>query len=315
MDSAQASARRVFGLAVANVIVGVVTPLVINVFDASALSISDEIQLGVMLFCSGALLESLYFLAALRERAVREDKLWDVHEPLDSRLASIRKSLRTLESGVDPHSDIFLKYFHRKIHEVEGDVRQTANTRELRVDSGNLDLSEPLLRSLTGLPTDIIRIVHLLSQNDDLFNPHEAQWFSTVLRAVESRKVIEVRRILVSESPAEETEEGTQRLLRFHGHTPDYDYRLMSAAYFRRLTRSFRLQGEFVDFGLYGERYLFRGVVYQPDDFVGVYSRDTTVIERYKNFFDSCWSAPGSRTVDASTLAPITIQEFFAPRP
>jgi hypothetical protein len=286
---------------------------VINFFDASALAVSDEVQLGVMLFCAGALLESLYFLAALKERAVREEHLWDVHEPLDSRLASIRKSLRTLESGVDPQTDIFLRYFHRKVHEVEGDVRQTANTRELRVDSGNLDLSEPLLHSMSGLPTDIIRIVHLLSHNDDLFNPHEAQWFSTVLRVVESRKVIEVRRILVSENPDEETEEGTRRLLRFHAHTSDYDYRLMAADYFQRLARSFRLQGEFVDFGLYGERYLFRGVVYEADDFVGVYSRENMVIERYKNFFDTCWSAPGSRTVDPSTLTPITVQEFFAP--
>lgn len=315
MDTSQNSARHVVLLAVANVVVGVAVPLVIDVFQRSALSVSDEILLGVMLFCAGSLLESLYFLAALKERAVREDQLWDVHEPVDSRLASIRKSLRTLESGVEPKTDIFLKYFHRKVHEVESSVRQTANTHELRVDSGNLDLSEPLLRSLTGLPTDVIRIVHLLSHNDDLFNPHEAQWFNTVLAAVQAGKVVEVRRVLVAGTPAEEEYEGTKRLLRFHTHTPGYDYRLVSASHFGRLARAFRLQGEFVDFGLYGERYLFRGVVYEPDDFVGVYSRETTTIERYKNLFDACWSAPGSRTVDPTTLTPISTQEFFAPLP
>lgn len=315
MDAAQASARRVAALTVANVVAGASVPLVIDVFQESALSVSDEIQLGVMLFCAGALLESLYFLAALKERAVREDFLWDVHQSVDSRLASIRKSVRTLESGVDPQTDIFLKYFNRKIHEVEGDIRQTANTGELRVDSGNLDLSGPLLRSMTGVDTDIIRIVHLLSHNAELFNPHEAQWFSTVLSAVEGRRVIEVRRILVAEDPAQESEEGTERLLRFHTHTPNYDYRLLAAPYFARLARSFRLQGEFVDFGLYGERYLFRGVVYEPDDFVGVYSREPAVIERYKNFFDTCWAAPGSRTADPAALTPIDVQEFFDPLP
>jgi hypothetical protein len=183
----------------------------------------------------------------------------------------------------------------------------------LRVDSGNLDLSRPLLESLTGIDSDVIRIVHFLSANDALFDPHESQWFSTVLGAVESRKVVEVRRLLVSVDDVEEGTELSLRLMRFHAHTPNFEYRLIKKPYFERLTRSFRLQGAFVDFGLYGSRYLFRGISYDTDDFVGVYSREAATIERYLNFFDACWSAPGSRVRDAALLPPITVQEFFAP--
>jgi hypothetical protein len=315
MPGMQMSARLISVLSAANIVVSITVTLIIDLFQKTELEPANSILLGMVLFCATSLLESLYFLAELRIRAVREEELWDVHEPADSRLASMRKSLRTIEKGVDPRTDIFLKYFHQKIHDLESDIRHTANTLELRVDSGNLDLSRPLLDSLTGVESDIIRIVHLLSHNDDLFNPHEAQWFNTVLRAVDNRKVIEVRRLLVSVNDDEENHELSRRLMRFHTHTPHYDYRLMRKPYFERLARSFRLQGSFVDFGLYGIRYLFRGISYDADDFVGMYARDATTIDRYVKFFDMCWASPGSRQADPTTLSPISVQDFFAPMP
>src|SRR5882757_527361 len=306
-DAVGTSAKQVSLLAAANVVISVAVPLGVDLFGGKRAGATDDFLLGAVLFCATSLLESLYFLAELRTRAAREESLWDVHEPVDSRLASTRKSLRSLEVGVDPKADIFLRYFQRKIHDLESDVRQTANTLELRVDSSNLDLSAPLLESLTGADTDVIRIVHLLSSNNALFNPHEAQWFTTVLRSVESRRVIEVRRLLVSVDDAEESTEYSQRLLRWHTNTPNFDYRLIRRAYFDRLARSFRLHGTFIDFGLYGRRYLFRAISYDADDFVGVYSREATTIDRYLSFFDMCWTAPGSRQLDPSGLTPISV--------
>jgi hypothetical protein len=313
MEHRTHSARTVLLLALINIFLSAFVPLG-AVLIRRPLSGADNFIIGTVLFCAGSLLEILYYLAQLRERAAREDAVWDSHTDIDAKLSSIRKSIRSLESGIDPHHDIFIQYYRSRVVSLEADARQTARSRELRVDSQNLDLSAPLLDSFVGTETDIIRIVHFLLENDALFNVHEAQWFYRVFDAVNRRKVVAVHRLLVFQDRAELQDPRSIRLMRFLRNAEHFDYRLISAENFERLAKSFRLFGEFADFGIYGERYLFRGLLYAEKDFVGLYSRDLQSIRKYVAFFDFCWGSPTSRRLDGQTTAePIGIEELFEP--
>ncbi|MFB8276953.1 hypothetical protein [Nocardia colli] len=299
-------------LTLLNVTFAVVGPVASAIIGKPLGGVND-LLVGIMLFSAGALVEILYYLATLRERVAREDAVWDSHSNIDSKLSSIRKSLRSLENGVDPENDIFLRYFSSRVNAMEVEARQTAGDKELRVDSQNLDLSDPLLDSFTGNEADIIRIVHFLSRNDALFNVHEAQWFYQVHSKVLSRRLNGVRRLLIFSNDQELNDERTKQLIGFLEHTDHYDYRLISNENFQRLSRSFRLQGEFKDFGIYGTKYLFRGLLYADNDFVGVYSRDAETITRYIHFFDFCLQSPTSRRSAPDEVVPIGIDELFRP--
>lgn len=304
--------RTVALLVLANIIFSSGVPLGAGIIN-KPLDGAENLLVGTMLFCAGSLLEILYYLALLKERAIKEDIVWDSHELIDSKLSSIRKALRSLESGVDPRNDIFLKYFQGRVFSLESEVRQTAGNKELRVDSQNLDLSGPLLDSFTGKETDVLRIVHFFAQNDALFNVHEAQWFYRVYEAADTRRLVEVRRLLIYADQAELEDMKSKRLMGFLTGANNYDYRILAQRNFDRLCGSFRLQGEFADFGIYGERYLFRGILYADTDFVGSYSRDLETITRYVNFFDFCWNSPTSRTLNAAALPTVSLAELFDP--
>jgi hypothetical protein len=296
--------------ALINVLLSISVPAGASLLGAP-ISGTEGVILGTSLFVATSVLEMLYYLVQLRERAIREDVLWDTHATTDAMLANIRKSIRSLEVGVDARTDLFLRYFENRVHDLDADLRHTASSRELRLDSQYLDLSGPLLASFAGRETDVIRIVHLLSQNDSLFNVHEAQWFYRVFDAVAAGRVREVRRLLVFENEAEKDDSRSVRLVRFHHHAEGYHYRLIGKLFFDRLARDFRLQGEFVDFGIYGARYLYRAILYEEDDLVGFYSRDPVIMARYADFFDFCWSSPTSRLMDPDGLQPLALEDLF----
>jgi hypothetical protein len=305
-----ATLRTVVLLTVANVLLAVFVPAG-AVLIHEPLSGADNFILGASLFSVGALTEVLFYVAWLRDKTDHEDEIWDTHQDMDSKLSSIRKSMRSLEVGVDPKRDLFLQSFRNRVVVLESDVRQTAGSKELRVDSQNLDLSGPLLDSFTGEPTDIIRLIHFLSANESsFFNVHEAQWFYRVYQCVRKRHVIEVRRLLLFESQEEIDDPKSLKLMHFLHATEHYNYRLLSKSDFDRLSKSFRLLGEFADFGIYGQRYLFRGLLYSQGDFVGVYSRDPETLSRYIDFFEFCWQSPTSRQIDVPS-GPISLEQLF----
>ena len=99
---------------------------------------------------------------------------------------------------------------------------------------------------------------------------------------------------MVFSDKSEIENEYTQYLIRFHVSNDGYDCRLISKSDLDRILRDYSIQHFAVDFGIYGERYLYKGVVAKSDEIVGSYSKDANEISKFVECFETCWSSPSA---------------------
>lgn len=85
---------------------------------------------------------------------------------------------------------------------------------------------------------------------------------------------------------------------------PKYSCRVIHATSFKRLVTDYKLHQLARDFGIYGDSYLYKGVINHVDDIVGYYSRDEIEIARFKRCFQDCWD---------EELAPVEVSRSSIP--
>lgn len=309
------AAKRLALIAAGNIVLSFVVPSVLGVVSRSKPTTFDQVLWGTLLFVALSLLECLYLLALIHGRTAREDEIWDIRDRFDVQLTSIRRSMRTL-AGLRPGpTNIFAEYFGDLIDKDEAAIRDAVTTGEFRVDLQHLDLSPALLSTFSGRPQDVLRVVHRFADNDAFFDVHERQWFHQVYKCVEDKRITEVRRLLIYASDEERLDERSMKIVGFHAHTKGYDYQLMSAEDFEQISRDFRLRGEFIDFGVYGGDYLYRSLMYETTELLGVYSHNDAKIDRYSKLFDFCWDSSGAFQYEERDTRPTTIDDFLRSSP
>jgi hypothetical protein len=179
--------------------------------------------------------------------------------------------------------------------------------------------TKPLLASMQGTSKDLCRFVHHLDNNDFFTSPHSRDFFERVFsRVTKDKKILEVRRLLVSYGQESSQHELTRRLIAFHKNVDGYDWRMIDWNVFDALAREEGYLDEHLDFGIYGDHYLYLSNQ-RPSDrrqvASGTFVAAQAEIKRYTDFFDFVWErlpVPNPETCEGSCATPEALFSGFS---
>jgi hypothetical protein len=311
--------RALVGLA--NLVVAAVVPLWAS-FQVPPIFTNGELYLlGVLLFIALTCVEIGFLAEIAFAKEFRQTEIWDAREELDARLQEVRRLFHQVGEGRLADSDLFDHYFEQRLQALESSLRDACSRREIQIDETMLDVTTWLMESsFRGRPEDIFRAVFFTEDTSFFFDVHSRRYFNQAYHLVEDGKLAEVRRLIVYSDPADLLTPRVQRLIEFHNRMPKYSCRVIAATSFKRFVSDYKLHQLARDFGIYGNSYLYKGVVNHVDDIVGYYSRDNKEIEKFKRCFQDCWDeeiAPKevlrSTTPDSELLAWLFTDESGQP--
>ena len=104
----------------------------------------------------------------------------------------------------------------------------------------------------------------------------------------------------------------TQKLINFHAFQTNFDYKIIEESGYNLMLVDYHLQYLMSDFGIYSNKYLYKGQINKLNEIVGTYSKDRDEITRFIDFFDTCWNSPIASIYDFSKkVNKITLEELF----
>jgi hypothetical protein len=170
-----------------------------------------------------------------------------------------------------------------------------------------------LLGSFSGDQSDVYCAVHWLRDNRFFFIEYSEEFFRKTFRLLRRGKIREVRRLLVYHEDSELETEETERIIRFHAHAEGFSYRLLKADIYNALRQRHSIHPS-IDFGIFGEKRVFRARTDHKDWVIGTWSKRRREVARYRSFFDECWNSSGAHLdVNLEQKGAIVLDELFAP--
>jgi hypothetical protein len=231
-----------------------------------------------------------------------------------------QEDLASLLGGIDRCSTQIASFDGSELFNTvfKEEVAAIAREMEIAAIKQSMDVSprghttRPLLACMHGSATDICRFVHHLDNNSFFTSPHSRDFFERVFAevTVEPKRITEVRRLLVSYGEESSQDELTKRLMAFHGNVDGYDWRIIDWALFDALGREEGYLDEHLDFGIYGDHYLYLSNQ-RPSDrrqvASGTFVAAQAEIKRYTTFFNFVWErlpVPDSNKCEGSCASP-----------
>jgi len=265
----------------------------------------DQVFLGILTFVVASVVQIATQLNTLTSTAVEQRKLWEIKNDGDAALSNVRKHYFDISAD----NVLAQSYFEQKIDELNRSLTDAALRGIIQV-SQNADTTSMMLSPFSGRMDDIVRAVHFLTDNEFLFDVHASHFFGAVASMVANGRIREVKRLVVLDAEDQLQDARTQRLLRFHRSTANFDYRIIRRADYARVMRDFPLPADTRDFGVYGSRFVYKSQTNTKDDVRGVFLFDNIEVDRFINFFERCWTHRVVFTLPGAQEA-ISIEELF----
>jgi hypothetical protein len=168
-----------------------------------------------------------------------------------------------------------------------------------------------LLSAFNGDATRILRYVWLIDKSEPLFDEKWTHYCVQIDEGLRKGVIKEIRALLVLTDSSLRTEPQIQNLAGFYAHTKGYKYRIIDQAAYKHVREDHCLEQEYVDFGLYGRRYIYRTISYGKET-TGRFCKDTAVIDRYTKFFDIVWGSHSALEVDKSKLSKTKLSDVLS---
>jgi hypothetical protein len=276
-------------------------------------SLPEQTLLTVGLFVAFLLLDVLWILGNEAVRHVKEYKLWVIRNDADRELANIRHGFAEIAQMSHGGKDLFVSHFMKEVHNLAQKVKDAADKQELRTASDFYIKAEDIFESFVGDPNPVLRYTWPICSKDKLFEePAWWRFFEVKSRMVEQKAIKGARAMLILDCPESLSIPRIKKLLDFFHTNPGQECRIIMAEAFQRICSENGIPVNYLDFGIYGNRMLFRSEQYAPE-YIGVYTKDTGVIQVYSKFFDALWDSPAVTKVNPSTsVATVTVDELMA---
>ncbi len=251
----------------------------------------ESILLGLLVFMAVTIVQTQYATTRLLERQEYEQLLGIIQNAIDVKLSNIREAYRKLLKSPKDGPDLFQSIFKGKISELEKSILDAAQRGELQIAPSDFATSRIILGIFDGSASDIIRDVYLFDDNEYFFSVFSKQYFYNVSELVRKGKIHQVRRLLLFSTEDELHDSRSIRLMNFHAVTRGYSYKLMKMEEYQLLMRDYGLD---IPRGMtiYGTRYVYHSAMSRPNSIMGIWSNNTSTIESYLSFFETCWTAP-----------------------
>jgi hypothetical protein len=313
-------------LIVLNLFAAIVVAVCIDVLFPGALTNAEQYFLGLLVFVALSLAELLYTAndistrldSAVAARRV-EAREWEARTALERKLQEVRRLFNRLDAETERPVDLFYEYHKKKLAELERSLRDACVKQEAQIDETMFSVTNWLLESsFQGQEDDILRAVLATRDLDFFFDVHTRMYFSQMWELVQAGKSKGVRRLIVVDQQSHLEDERLKRLVTWHNKVANYECRMLNRINFSRIITDYRLQHLVVDFGIYGDTYLYKGLTNSETQIVGIYSKDPAEIAQFANCFQSCWDAARDlhfADTEAGATSPTVDWVFDGPPP
>jgi hypothetical protein len=255
----------------------------------------QKVIIAILTFVAFNVLEALAALKSLAGRRDREELLWRVEEALDANLINIRRSFRELSRHSYGRKDLFVEYFATTIQDLSQQVKEASETKALKLRNYHFRSIENVLAAFEGSKVKTFMELWILEKGEPLIDsPLGAEYFAQIAVMAKKGYIRSVRTVFVFSDASCIEEPSVRTLLAFYASWPRFDCRLVQSSSCHSLMDDEGIRGGCIDFGVYGDRYLFKTVQYRPD-VVGVFTKDEREIQRYARFFENLWNSAGAR--------------------
>ncbi|MFC0242618.1 hypothetical protein [Rhodopseudomonas telluris] len=279
-----------------NIMLSALTPILINALNPTLFSAAESVIFSILTFLALTLAELTLIIRTIVSKIRSDHKIWEARDEIDARMYEIRRMFHKVCENSFGQSDLFVRFFARKFDQLDSLLVDATTKQEIRIDETMFQVTSELLYSaFEGRPNDVFRALHYCSDNSFFFDLHSKRYFRQGYELVQSRKISKVKRLMVYANDDELKADQTKTLVAFHANVEHYDYKLISREAFDRILDDFGLQYLTNDFGIYGDRYLYKGYVNHRDKIVGSYSKNKSELKRFTDCFEACWASPSAK--------------------
>lgn len=275
-------------------------------------STAEQILLSVALFIGFLQLDILYKISEIEGKQTKEFEMWRVQSQGDQELINIRSYFAAIVKDAHGPNDLFVSYFMKDLQDFDRRARNAAERQELRASSDYIVNVEGVFDSFLGEPEKILKYTWPLAVNERLFEePAWRRFFEVSINMLESKNIEGIRVLFVLEDMDIVKQPIVIKLLDYFYLTRRLEAKLIKSDEFRVICSQNGLPSNFLDFGIYGRRMLFRSEQYIPE-YVGVYTKDVAVVRMYIKLFDEIWNSPGAtRKHQSSASGSISLEDLF----
>lgn len=218
-------------------------------------------------------------------------------------LESIYDSYKSIVSrdAPDASNDIFVQHFGAKIQSLKQELDESVRSNVIAVSNHRFASKNEIIATLMPVSPDRkreYRFVWRVLARERLFNENDIweEYFNNVIDLLGEGKIDSIKPLLVLENRALKPEEvySDRRIsLLFNFFlTNKIECRYVSGNILKKRFKN-DLNLDTIkqipdDFGIFSDRYLFRGYDYNKEA-IGDFSRDQKLIKSYTDMFDSMW--------------------------
>lgn len=243
----------------------------------------------VCAFCFWAFLMVYKIVDLLDSFKIEQDKIEKFVQLVGGQntlLYRLQAGLRKLEArhangGPNP---VFRDYCDRSIENCLAVIKKAAEQGELEVRDHHFGTVSILLSAFDGSSDRTLRCVWLIEDGEPLFDKYWREYMRQIVQSndrAKKRKRIRVEILFVLDNEHQSRREELRTVLGFTKSRNEFQFSIMLKCDYDDRMRDANIADECEDFGIYGNRLLFKTTSYDPH--CGVFTDDVTLIRRYTN--------------------------------
>lgn len=281
--------------------VSALVPYLVRFVEPNA-TVTMKAILGIGIFLGWSVIDLLRRVDQLSAAEERRAHVWTLRQEGEVTLHNIRKYYLDVVNQSYGENDLFLDHFHSRLHDLADVFRRATEQRELAVKDYHFQRTDLLLGAFDGDPSGILRYVWIATAGEVLFDDKWAHYCDQIVRGITNGRIKEVRVLIVLGKGVPRSGGSLDRLTAFYDCSKGHDYRLVDEAIYVGMRSDGHLETNFVDFGVYGTRYLYRTVSYDAGTTTGQFNKHPEVIDKYSKFFDNVWNSHSSTRAPKSKV-------------
>lgn len=203
----------------------------------------------------------------------------------------MEKSFAEVRSESHGSKDLFVSHLNSEIMNLSNKLSDASKNREMKIKSDYIINVDGVFDSLDVSSDRIIRLTYPINADQPwVGGASDRRFLEVLLQKVSQGSVGRLKIIFLLDDVVSIEDPGLIKVLQWLNRQTRVQAKYMPSKEFRNVCILNGVSAEHLDFGVYGDRMIFRTTAAGPEH-EGIYSKDHVLIERYRNVFDQTWDS------------------------
>ena len=238
----------------------------------------------------------------------------DVVDSTDQLLLKLQAGLReiALKKLSGRPSYVFIDYCRWSLERSLEVVQDAVQRGELAVQDHHFDTIDSVLGAFDGCTDRTFRCVWQVEKGAKLLDSTWRDYMKNLVALSRKRlphRRVQIRILFVLTDRKQLDRSSVRKVLSFVSNQVGIEHRLMLRDDYDGRLRDGGLDGQYEDFGIYGDHLLFRTKSYEPN--IGMFSDNQTLIRGYRKMHDAAMNAANAVADPEGLATNVSLDEFL----